>query len=97
MYYAQIDENGIVNGLSELSGEVNDPLMIPIEEIDISLLGKKYEDGIFAEVEKEGPAMPLPTDEEIIQAEILLNQQEILINQREQDEALAAILLMVAG
>lgn len=34
-----------------------------------------------------------PTDEEIIQAEMLLNQQEILINQQSQDEVLAEILL----
>jgi len=54
MYYAQIDENGIVNGLSDLSGEVNATLMIPIEIMDISLLGKKYEDGAFVEIEKEG-------------------------------------------
>ena len=33
------------------------------------------------------------TDQEVLQAEILLNQMEILINQNAQDEAMAAILL----
>ncbi len=32
-------------------------------------------------------------DQEILQAEILLNQMEILTNQNAQDEAMAAILL----
>lgn len=36
---------------------------------------------------------PEPTETELIQAELLLNQQEIIIKQNEHDEVLAAILL----
>jgi len=43
------------------------------------------------------PAASIPTDAEIIQAEMLLNQQDILINQAAHDEVLAAILLAQQG
>ena len=36
---------------------------------------------------------PEPTEEEIIQGEMLLNQAQIMATQQEQDEVLAAILL----
>ncbi|MEA4972897.1 hypothetical protein SDC9_148486 [bioreactor metagenome] len=36
---------------------------------------------------------PIPTEEDIIQSQILLNQQDLLIAQQSQDEVLAAILL----
>lgn len=38
-------------------------------------------------------SLPEPTEEEILQAELLLNQMEILANQNAQDKTLAAILL----
>jgi len=37
VYYAQIDENGIVYAITQASGK-----MIEIEGLDESLLGKKY-------------------------------------------------------
>ena len=40
---------------------------------------------------------PEPTEEELVQAEILLNQAEILAKQNEQDEVLAEILLNQMG
>lgn len=43
------------------------------------------------------PVEPEPTEEELIQAEILLNQAEILAKQNEQDEVLAEILLNQMG
>lgn len=39
----------------------------------------------------------IPTDTELIQAEILLNQVDILAKQNEQDEVLAEILLNQMG
>lgn len=42
MYYAQIDDNGVVIGLSLLSEEVNYKNMIKIDSYDISLLGATY-------------------------------------------------------
>ncbi len=48
-YYAMINENNIVIGVSNLSGEVEQPDMIRIDEYDGSLLGKLYEDNEFKE------------------------------------------------
>ena len=39
------------------------------------------------------PIPPQPTEQEIIQAELMLNQAQILANQQSQDEVLATILL----
>ena len=43
------------------------------------------------------PIEPEPTEQEIITAEILLNQADILAKQNEQDEVLAEILLNQMG
>lgn len=51
MIYTQLDENSIVIGVSNLSNEVIQDNMIEIEEFDETLLGKKYNNGIFEEVE----------------------------------------------
>ena len=50
-YYATLDENNIVKGVSNLSGEVNQPNMISIDTYDDTLIGKKYIDGEFIEQE----------------------------------------------
>jgi hypothetical protein len=39
-YYAQIDENNICCGVSELAGEINSPNLIQLGELDTTLLGK---------------------------------------------------------
>lgn len=51
-YYATLDENDIVKGVSNLSGEVNQPNMISIDEAiyDSDLIGKKYVNGEFIEI-----------------------------------------------
>ena len=70
-YYAQLDENKIVVGISQLSGEVDLPNMIRLEEYDSSLCGKKYEDGKFIDMPAP-PPMPLePTQQELTE-ELLL-------------------------
>ena len=45
-YYAQIDENNICVGISDLSGEVNAPDMIKIDNYNEALLGKKYNNSV---------------------------------------------------
>ena len=91
--YAQIDlETGIIEGISYLSGEVQVDNMIPISE-DFDLTNKKYVDGEWVEYEPEPIPEPEPTEQDIMQAEILLNQMEIISTQQEQDEVLAEILL----
>lgn len=92
MIYAQINEENICVGVSQLSGEVDSPLLIPIAEFDSSVIGKKYVNGAWEEVEQT-EITPEPTEQELIQAEILLNQAEIISKQKEHDEILAELLL----
>lgn len=51
-YYAQINENKIVHAVSKLCAEVEAENMIRVSSYDFSLLGKKYENGEFFEVQK---------------------------------------------
>lgn len=52
MIYAQINEENICVGVSQLSGEVDSPLLIPLASFDSSVIGKKYNDGVWEEVEQ---------------------------------------------
>ncbi len=59
---------------------------------------RTYENGTvvkfqYQEYEPEPIPEPEPTEQEIMQAEMLLNQMEIISTQQEQDEVLAEILL----
>ncbi len=51
MYYAQLDENNICVGVSDLSGEIIADNMIRIEEMNTDLIGKKYNNGNWEAVE----------------------------------------------
>jgi hypothetical protein len=60
-FYAQIDANNVVIGISQLSGEVTADHMIPIDSYDLSLIGKvRQADGTFVK-----PEPPAPTLEDI--------------------------------
>ena len=48
-------------------------------------------------IEPEPMPEPEPTEQELIQAELLLNQTQILINQEQQDTVLAELLLNQIG
>ena len=90
-YYAQLDEDNICIGLSQLSGEVDSPDMIELSEADFSggnILGCRYENGEWIEIPHE-PYVPEKTIEErlaemeelqliqmMAQAEIFEQQQE---------------------
>ena len=50
--YAELDENNICKAVSNLSGEVIADTMIPLDSYDISLLGKRYNNGEWLEVEQ---------------------------------------------
>jgi len=52
-YYAQINEAGICFAVSELAGEVIADNMVQLESYDTSLLGKRYVNGTWLEVETE--------------------------------------------
>lgn len=96
-HYAQIDiETGLVIGDSWLSGEVDTPNMVLIPE-DFEPLGMMYVNGEWLQQPKQPEPIYEPTEQELIQAEILLNQADILAKQAEQDEVLAEILLNQMG
>ena len=75
-YYAQIDENNICYGVSDLSGQVEDVNMIPLETYNSSVLGKKYVDGTWEEVPQEEPETN-PVEHQPNNAEIKEMLQEI--------------------
>ena len=54
-YYAQIDENNICIAVSDLAGKVTADNMLRLETYDTSLLGKKYNNGVWEEVPKPEP------------------------------------------
>ena len=66
-FYAQINKENICVGISSLSGEVIDESLIEIENYDLSILGKKYNNGVWEEVPKEPivPEEPQPTNAEL--------------------------------
>ena len=91
--YAQINtKTGIVTVDSYLSGEVEAENMIRIDE-DFDLTNKKYENGKWVEYVPKVSEIEETVSNEKIQAEILLNQAEIISKQNEHDEILAELLL----
>ena len=54
-YYAQIDENNICIAVSDLSGKVTADNMLRLETYDTSLLGKKYNNGVWEKVPQPEP------------------------------------------
>lgn len=95
--YAQINmETGHVVSDSHLSGEVSRTNLIPIPD-DFDLANKKYINGAWEECTPEPSEEPEPTEQDAINAEILLNQAMIISNQNSTDEVLAEILLNQVG
>lgn len=97
--YAQIDsKTGLVISDSYLSGEVEAENMIRIDE-DFDLTNKRYIDGNWVEYVPESNETENSkneteiSDDELIQAEMLLNQESIIAKQKEHDEILAELLL----
>ena len=56
-YYAQIDENNICIAVSDLTGKVTADNMLRLETYDTSLLGKKYNNGVWEEVPQPEPEL----------------------------------------
>lgn len=97
MIYAQLDMNNVCVGVSQLSGEVQAPNMLQIEHYDTTLMGKKYENGVWVELPPAPEPIPEPTEEEIVQAELLLNQLLMQEQLNSIDEVNAQILLNTMG
>lgn len=94
MIYAQLDSNNICIGISQLSGEIQKDNMLQIESYDVTILGKKYENGKWIEL----PKPPVePTEEELIIAQTLINQASIKEQLSVIDETNSQILLKLVG
>lgn len=65
--YVQLNDSNIVTGVTQAAGTIDAANMIEIAEYATSLLGKKYENGVFV----DGPAIVLPS---IITKLALLNR-----------------------
>ena len=74
--YAQIDENNICVGISELSGEIIENSMIPLDKYDLSILDKKYNNGEWEEVPQPKPE---PTQLDKIEEQVYSNNESNLI------------------
>lgn len=79
--YAQINENNMCIAVSQLSGLVDLPNMIKLNSYDLSILGKKYNNGVWEEVPQPEPK-PEPTINTL--AENQLNIMEAMAEQYEQ-------------
>ena len=70
-YYAQLDEDNVCVGLSQLSGEVDLPDMIEMSEAEHEsggILGRKYENGEWVEVAQEIPPPNISKEDMIMLA-----------------------------
>lgn len=80
--YAELDENGKCKAVSELSGEVFKDTMIPLETFNEELLGKKYNNGLWEEVEEEVIVEEVnKSTDKITELENKLTEQSQLLNQ----------------
>lgn len=61
-FYAQLNENNICIGISQLSGESQETNMIPIESMDTDYIWRKYENGQWS-TEKFEPISAAPLDD----------------------------------
>lgn len=60
-HYAQLNEENICVGVSQLSGKVDVENMIELETPDASLLGMKYENGEWINCEPDPEPEPKPS------------------------------------
>lgn len=75
-FYAQLNENNICTGVSQLSGEVSSDSMVEIEVVSDDYLWRKYENGQWS-ANKFEPS-PSPAALEPTNAEIKANQLVIM-------------------
>lgn len=75
-HYAQIDENGYIVGISNLSGEVVRENLIQIEE-DFDPTNKKWNGTSWESYTPTEPPEPEPTQLDIIEAEVKKKNADI--------------------
>lgn len=79
MVYAQINDENICIAVSNLSGEVSADNLIPLEVFDTSILGKKYNNGVWEDVPQPEPEPEekQPTNADLM-TEIKKSQQDVI-------------------
>lgn len=93
MRIAYLNNDGTIGGIGRIGDNaVLNEKMIQIDE-DFDTTNKKWNGSDWESYTPEPVPEPEPTEDEIIQGEMLLNQAQIIATQAEQDEVLAAILL----
>lgn len=75
-HYAQIDENGYIVGISDLSGEVLSPNLIQIDA-DFDPTNKKWNGTSWESYTPPEPPEPEPTQLDIIEAEVKKKNADI--------------------
>lgn len=75
-HYAQIDENGYIVGISNLSGEVVRENLIQIEE-DFDPTNKKWNGTSWESYTPPEPPEPEPTQLDRMEAQLMKSQDEI--------------------
>lgn len=75
-FYAQINKDNICVGVSSLSGKVTADNMLRLEIYDTSLLGKKYNNGVWEEVPQPPEPEPEPTQLDRIELQVKTSYTE---------------------
>lgn len=76
-YYAQITDDGICCGVSQLSGIVNADNMIELESYDLSVMGMKWTGSAWI----EDPNPPEPVEPEPSNADIMAKLEDMTTGQ----------------
>lgn len=76
VHYAQIDENGYIVGISDLSGEVLSPNLIQID-VDFDPTNKKWNGTSWESYTPPEPPEPEPTQLDRMEAQLTKSQDEI--------------------
>ena len=62
-FYAQVNADHIVLGVTQVAAEINAPDLVPIESLDASLIGKRWNPEVQAF--EPGPPPPVPTERNV--------------------------------
>lgn len=76
VHYAQIDENGYIVGISDLSGEVLSPNLIQID-VDFDPTNKKWNGASWESYTPPEPPEPEPTQLDRMEAQLNKSQDEL--------------------
>lgn len=93
--YALLNKDKICIGTLETNNEINNEMYVATESSE-NIIGKKYVNGSWVEYVPES-IMDVPTEQELVYAEILLNQATQDTKLAAIDETMAEVLLNTVG